>query len=158
MHQLGYEKYGIVTTDLGWFVGRWMVQDVRKSIIGHMTDFFMVPASDSDRARVASGEATSEEAAYITSSDNWFTSHWAYATTHGQKPLALSQALADSPVGFLGWSWDINYATSDGYAYSFEHLIRDALMLWIPGPYANIRAYLEVFKVCSALADSDTLC
>ena len=39
MQQLGYERYGIVTTDLGWFTGMWMVADVEDSIIGHWSDF-----------------------------------------------------------------------------------------------------------------------
>jgi pimeloyl-ACP methyl ester carboxylesterase len=39
MHALGYDKYGIVTTDLGWLVGMWMADIVPDSLIGHMTDF-----------------------------------------------------------------------------------------------------------------------
>lgn len=154
MHQLGYDKYGIITTDLGWFSGMWMVHDVEESIIGHFTDFFISPPRDEDRARLKNGKATAEEAAFIASNDAWFDSpHWTYATTHGQKPLALSQALADTPVGFLGWYWDINYATSDDYPYSNEELITDAMMLWIPGPYANIRAYSESFQVWTPLLE-----
>lgn len=147
MHQLGYEKYGIVTTDLGWFVGMWMVNEVEDNIIGHMTDFFLTPPTDSDRARIQSGQASSEETSYITALDNWFTSHWAYATAHGQKPLALGQALGDTPVGLLGWLWDVAHAVGDGYNFGYEQLITDTMMLWIPGPYANMRAYLEIFKV-----------
>ncbi|PTB34743.1 hypothetical protein M441DRAFT_154975 [Trichoderma asperellum CBS 433.97] len=146
MLQLGYEKYGIVTTDIGWFIGMWMVNEVKDSIIGHMTDFFIAPPTPGDRALQAKGEASTEESAYIASYDSWFESHWAYATVHAQKPLALSQALGDSPVGLLGWYWDVNNSTSDGFEYSFEQLITDAMMLWIPGPYANCRAYLEFFK------------
>lgn len=37
--------------------------------------------------------------------------------------MTLSLALADSPVGLLGWYWDVNHATSDGYAYSYDQLI-----------------------------------
>ena len=147
MHQLGYDKYGIVTTDLGWFTGMWMAQDVRDSIIGHMTDFFMAEPNADDLSRLQAGTASEDEVNYAASTKAWFDSHWAYATTHGQKPLALGAALADSPVGFLGWYWDVNQATSDGYEYSPEQLVTDAMMLYIPGPYANMRAYHEVFKV-----------
>jgi pimeloyl-ACP methyl ester carboxylesterase len=149
MHQLGYEKYGIVTTDLGWFTGMWMVQDVRESIIGHMTDFFMADPNADDLVRLQAGVASRDEVNYVASTKAWFDSHWSYATTHGQKPLALGAALADSPVGFLGWYWDVNHATSDGYKYSPGQLITDAMMLYIPGPYANMRAYHEIFKVSS---------
>ena len=154
MHQLGYDKYGIVTTDLGWFTGMWMVHDVRHSIIGHMTDFFLAEPNADDLARLQAGTASKDEVDYVASTKAWFDSHWAYATTHGQKPLALGAALADSPVGLLGWYWDVNHATSDGYEYSPEQLITDAMMLYIPGPYANMRAYHEVFNVSAMSLDA----
>ncbi|KXH66393.1 hypothetical protein CSAL01_10008 [Colletotrichum salicis] len=50
MHQLGYEKYGIATTNLGWVTGRWMTIDVRDSILGHMCDFFLAEATTEDQA------------------------------------------------------------------------------------------------------------
>ncbi|KAI9151305.1 putative epoxide hydrolase [Paramyrothecium foliicola] len=146
MKQLGYDKYGIATTDLGWTVGMWMAQDVQESIIGHMCDFFMVPPGDEDKARMQKGSLTSEESKYMSSMGAWFASHSAYSAAHSQKPAALSLALADSPVGLLGWCWDLSRSVSDGYAHSEEGLITDTMMLWIPGPYANIRAYYEFYK------------
>lgn len=147
MQQLGYEKYGIVTTDLGWLVGMWMTSEFESSILGHMSDFFLGQATPDDIERLQAGKATEEEAKYMAAGKAWFESHWAYATTHSQKPLALSLALGDSPVGFVGWYMDVNHATSDGYQYSNDELITDAMMLWIPGVYAGIRAYMEFFKV-----------
>ncbi|KAG7053015.1 epoxide hydrolase [Colletotrichum scovillei] len=142
MHQLGYEKYGIVTTDLGWVTGMWMTIDVRDSILGQMCDFFIAEPTTEDRARLEQNQTTGEETLYMKSIDKWFSSHWAYSVVHSQKPLTISQALADSPVGLLGWFWDVNYATSNGYPYTEEELITDAMMMYIPGPYAGIRAYL----------------
>ncbi|KAF4783274.1 hypothetical protein HER10_EVM0008105 [Colletotrichum scovillei] len=147
MHQLGYEKYGIVTTDLGWVTGMWMTIDVRDSILGQMCDFFIAEPTTEDRARLEQNQTTGEETLYMKSIDKWFSSHWAYSVVHSQKPLTISQALADSPVGLLGWFWDVNYATSNGYPYTEEELITDAMMMYIPGPYAGIRAYLG-FQVC----------
>lgn len=146
MHQLGYARYGLVTTDLGWFTGMWMVHDVANSITAHFTDFFLAPPSPEDQARQQSGETTAEESAHMAAVGAWFKDHWGYATIHAQKPLAMSLALTDSPVGFLGWFMDLNHGTSDGYSYTFDELITDAMILWIPGPYANIRAYHEFFK------------
>jgi hypothetical protein len=147
MKQLGYAKYGLVTTDLGWFIGMWMVGVCESSIIGHMSDFYVSPPKEDDRVGIRESKATNGEVAYVSAYDSWYASHWGYAVIHGQKPLALAQALADSPVGFLAWYWDVNYATSGGYKYSYEQLITDAMMLWIPGPFANIRLYLEMMKV-----------
>lgn len=147
MKQLGYDKYGIATTDLGWTVGMWMVHDVQDSIIGHMCDFFMVPPNEDDQARMQAGTLTTEESEYMSGMNTWFSSHSAYSTAHSQKPLALSIALGDSPIGLLGWCWDLIHTVSDGYPYSEKELITDTMMLWIPGPYSNIRSYLEFYKV-----------
>lgn len=147
MKQLGYETYGVVSTDLGWVVGMWMVHDVHGGIIGHFCDFWQGRPDESDLTRYKKNETTPEENAVIEAGKVWSSLHSVYSMVHGQKPQALAIALSDSPVGLLGWYWDVNYATSDGYAYSFEELITDTLMLWIPGVYNNIRAYREIFKV-----------
>ncbi|VUC35474.1 unnamed protein product [Clonostachys rosea] len=145
MLQLGYTRYGLVTTDLGWFAGMWMMSEVEENIIGHFTDFVLVTPSNSDMERIENGTATEEEVANAEAGSIWSSKHAAYSTTHAQKPLALAHAIADSPVGLLAWYWDVNYATSDGYLYSKEELVTDAMMLWVPGPYANMRFYLEFF-------------
>ncbi|KAM0244329.1 hypothetical protein ACHAP5_006345 [Fusarium lateritium] len=146
MKQLGYSRYGIVSTDLGWQVAMWLVRDSPSSVIGHITDFFAVQATPDDLNRMAQNQTTKDEEAYITSNNIWYSAHSAYSTVQSQKPLALSFAFTDSPVGFLGWMWDLIHAVSDGYNYSYEELITDAMMLFIPGPYSNIRAYLEAYK------------
>ncbi|KAF4957437.1 hypothetical protein FSARC_11312 [Fusarium sarcochroum] len=146
MKQLGYSKYGIVSTDLGWQVAMWMTGDAQASIIGHFTDFFPVESTDDDLTRLAQNRTSPEETVYMRALDGWFSSHSAYSAIHGQKPLALSLALTDSPVGFLGWVWDLIYAISDGHEYTYDELITNALMLLIPGPYSNIRTYLEYNK------------
>jgi pimeloyl-ACP methyl ester carboxylesterase len=53
MQQLGYTQYGIQTTDLGWFVGMWMVQDHTASLIGHGTDFWFQPPNATKQAEYA---------------------------------------------------------------------------------------------------------
>ncbi|KAJ5083107.1 hypothetical protein N7532_012150 [Penicillium argentinense] len=144
MKQLGYEKYGIVTTDLGWLIGMWMVEDVHDSIVGHFTDFFLVPASESDLARQARGETTEEENNFMATAAEWFTKHASYATVMNQKPSAISFAFTDSPVGFAGWLWDLKYGSSDGYLYEHEELITDTMLQWIQPPYHAIRAYSDM--------------
>jgi hypothetical protein len=75
MQQLGYGRYGIVMTDLGWFTRMWMVSDAEDSIIGHISDFFIEPPVDTDRTRIAEGSGRPDESAYMMSFDNWFTSY-----------------------------------------------------------------------------------
>ncbi|KAF5664979.1 epoxide hydrolase [Fusarium heterosporum] len=146
MKQLGYSKYGVASTDLGWQIAMWMVRDVESSIIGHITDFFAVSPTDDDLSRFAQNKSTKEEKAYISASNDWYTSHSAYSTINAQKPLTLSYGLGDSPVGLLAYIWDLMHMISDGYKYSYEELITDAFMLYMPGPYSNIRSYLEAYK------------
>ncbi|KAG4276043.1 hypothetical protein FPRO04_14299 [Fusarium proliferatum] len=79
MKQLGYSKYGIVSTDLGWVIAMSMVEDVPSSVIGHMTDFFLAIPNSDDLARKAQNETTEEENVYLEASNEWFASHFAYS-------------------------------------------------------------------------------
>jgi pimeloyl-ACP methyl ester carboxylesterase len=147
MYTLGYEKYGVVSTDLGWWVGLWMADVVPESLIGHFTDFWLQQPSDDDLQRFAANKTTPEETEYIKSIQAWFAGHSGYSEIHSQNPLAVGQAMTDSPVGYAGWIWHLINAVSDGYEYSISHLIDRTLMLWIPGAWGNIRAYREFFSV-----------
>ncbi|KFA48148.1 hypothetical protein S40293_10223 [Stachybotrys chartarum IBT 40293] len=145
MKQLGYNTYGLVITDLGYFIGSWMAIDVANSVIGLFTDFVLIFPTDTDRKRQQNNQTTPEEDAYILAIDSFTDTHSAYSIVQGQKPLALSYAMADSPVGFAAWLWDLKYAGSDGYDYSYQEIITDSFLLWIQEPYTSMRAYIEFF-------------
>lgn len=148
MHQLGYKKYGIASTDIGWDVACGMAQDFESNIIGHFTDFFLASPNATDLLRFENNETSSEENTYLLGLDAWEASHAAYATVQAQKPLALALALSDSPVGFAGWIWDLQYVTSYHPTTKEQH-ITNTMMLWIQGTYGNLRAYLEIFAKVS---------
>lgn len=143
MQELGYENYGLYSTDLGWFTGMWMAADAGDNIVGHMSDFFVVSPTPSDLDRDARNETTSVESKYIASFQAWFNGHAGYSVIQSQAPLTIAQALSDTPVGFAGWIWHLMHTVSDGYQYSFDELITSTLMLWIQGTYGNLRAYKE---------------
>ncbi|TVY39520.1 putative epoxide hydrolase [Lachnellula subtilissima] len=147
MHKLGYPKYGVVSTDLGWWVGMWMADAVSSSLIGHFSDFHIAQPNVTDLARQAQNQTTAEENAYIISIQAWFSSHSAYDTIQTQNPLAIGQAMSDTPVGFAGWIWVLMYAISDGYAYSFDEIITSTMMVWIQGTWGNLRTYREFMVV-----------
>lgn len=153
MSTLGYPKYGIVTTDLGWELGMWMVSDVGENIIGHMADFFIPQPSQSDFGRLQSNLTTPQETEYLQSLQAYMNNHAAYATIQAQAPLTLAQALADTPVGYAGWIWHLMNAVSDGYAYTMDEVITSTMMLWLQGPYGNLRTYKEFYKVRSILSE-----
>ncbi|KAH8886094.1 alpha/beta-hydrolase [Thozetella sp. PMI_491] len=145
MRQLGYENYGLVTTDLGFPVGMWMMVDSTERIIGHFTDFYFIDPTEDDLARYTLGQTTQEETDYIAAAQDFQTNHFSYASVQGQKPLALSLAMADSPVGYAGWLWDLIHAASDGYNYTLDEIITDTMLLWIQAPYGSMRLYTETF-------------
>lgn len=147
MQQLGYGKYGIVSTDIGWLVALSMVEHVSENIIGHFTDFFFAMPTPSDFARQSSNETTREENEYLAGLNEFTTRHFAYATVQNQKPGLLAAILADSPVGMAAWLWDLKQGSSDGHARTYEQIVTDAMMTWIQDPYGSIRTYSLINEV-----------
>ncbi|KAI0515080.1 alpha/beta-hydrolase [Xylaria bambusicola] len=155
MHQLmillGYDKYGIVGTDLGWTVGHTLAHQVPDSVIGFFSDFWLILPNATDLERRAQNQTTEEETLYIDSAQDFITNHANHLALHSQSPLAIGQAVADTPVGFAGWVWHIVHWFNDGYEYALDELITNTLLLWIPGPFGNIRAYRELIPSLSNL-------
>jgi pimeloyl-ACP methyl ester carboxylesterase len=145
MQTLGYSKYGVVSTDLGWFVGLWMGDAVPDSLVGHFTDFWLQEPTAEDLQRQAANKTSTEENEYITSIQAFFEGHSGYLEVHRQNPLKIGQAMADTPVGFAGWIWHLTNAGVDGYQYTLKQIIDRTMALWIPGPWNGIRAYRECF-------------
>ncbi|KAM6506876.1 hypothetical protein FALCPG4_018697 [Fusarium falciforme] len=135
--QLGYGKYVVASTDLGWTVGMWMAVDVRESLIGHYT----LQSTADDVARFSQGLTTPEENDYIAGANEWAARHFGYATIQTQKPQMVSVALSDSPIGLASWMWDLKYASSDDYEITFDEVITDTMLMWIQEPVGAIRGY-----------------
>ncbi|KAK6837576.1 hypothetical protein RU639_001409 [Aspergillus parasiticus] len=153
MKELGYGTYGVVGTDIGYFVSSWMMSDVPDSIIGHFLDFMLLPPTQDDIDRYSGNQTTPEENAYLGSFTAFESDHFAYSAVQAQKPLALSLSMGDSPVGFAGWLWDLKYAGSDGYQYTMDELITEAFTLWVQAPYGAMRSYLETLSPQSGGVD-----
>lgn len=49
-------------------------------------------------------------------------------------PQLVFLGFTDSPIGFAGWLWDLEYASSDAYPYRYEGIITDTMMTWIQPP------------------------
>lgn len=151
MAQLGYDRYGVVSTDLGWLVGMQMASEVPEGrITGHFSDFFISLPNDTDIARAQNGLTTEEENKYMASAQTWYDQHTGYQQVHIQQPLAIAQALGDSPVGFAGWVWHLLASAGDAYPYTLDDLINSAMLLFTQGPYNNIRYYRESFGVSTS--------
>ncbi|KAI0405455.1 alpha/beta-hydrolase [Xylaria palmicola] len=148
MSRLGYERYGIVCTDLGWTVCLTMADLLPAGrLVGVFSDFWLVQPNATDLARRAENKTSDEETKYIDSIQDLNDNHFSYADAHAQTPLALGQALSDTPVGFAGWVWHIVYWASDGYEYGFDELVTTTLLVWIQGTWGNLRAYKTTFAL-----------
>ncbi|UPL04050.1 hypothetical protein LCI18_014984 [Fusarium solani-melongenae] len=155
MHKLGYDTYGIATTDLGFIVGMWMVQGFRDNIIGHFTDYYFVPLDEADLARQARGETTEEENTYIETFNEWFSKHALYISANTQKPQLISTALTDSPVSWSAWLWDLKHACSDGYPYTNDEIITETMTSWIQSPYGGTRGYQQILAAGTVFPKTD---
>jgi pimeloyl-ACP methyl ester carboxylesterase len=144
MAQLGYDRYVLYSTDLGAAIAMPYIVDHAPRIINHITDFYIVNPTAADMARLAANQTTPEETTYMSSMNAFFTAHSAYATIHSTLPLSLAYALNDSPIGFLAWRYQLARTVSD-VDFSFDELITDTLLLYLPGVYGNIRSYKEMF-------------
>lgn len=147
MTQLGYAKFGIQSTDLGWFVGMWMAQDHVPSLIGHGTDFWAQGPNASTTARYEANLTSAEENVYIEGGHAFQKKHAGYLGISNSRTLQLAFALGDSPLGFLAWMLQLVVINSDGFAYGMEEIVTRALTLWVPGVYGNVRSYKEIFYV-----------
>jgi pimeloyl-ACP methyl ester carboxylesterase len=154
MQQLGYKEYAVYSTDLGFIVALAMLADYESRILNHVTDFYFVLPNNTDLERYAANQTTPEETKYITAANAFFTGHSAYAEIHSTLPLSIADALNDSPVGFLAWMYQLVYTVSDKPSTA-HHLITEALLLFLPGVYGNIRSYKELYPSFTLLANGE---
>ena len=148
MQRLGYSRYAIYTTDLGTFIGLWMLSDSSERVVSHLTDFYFVAPNATDMQRYETNQTTAEENAFIESDQSLKANNSGYLVVQSTRPLSVALAMTDSPVGFVGWMWQLMHTFSDGYPYTAEELITNAMLLYIQGTYGNIRAYKTFFSVC----------
>ncbi|KAI1269943.1 alpha/beta-hydrolase [Xylariaceae sp. FL1019] len=149
MISLGYDKYGIACTDVGWFVGLFMGSRSSDNVIGLFSDFWLISPNATDLERRANNQTTEEETLYLDAIEDFENNHFSYATAHEQTPLAIAQAMTDTPVGFAGWVWHLVIWANDGYQYTFDELITNTLALWIQGTYGNVYSYKEALPYAS---------
>ncbi|PVH91754.1 alpha/beta-hydrolase [Periconia macrospinosa] len=148
MRQLGYDEYAVYSTDLGYVIAQSMVVEYETKIINHITDFYLVIPSETDTARYNANQTTFEETAYISSMNAFFADHAGYSAIHSTLPLSIAYALNDSPLGFLAWMYQLFFTVNDSLSQPTpSDIITQALLLYIPGVYGNIRSYVELYSL-----------
>ncbi|CAI6339230.1 unnamed protein product [Periconia digitata] len=148
METLGYSEFGLYSTDLGVPIAQDMVVSYEPKILNHISDMLLQFPNDTDTARYAAGQTTPEETTYLISALDFFTNHTAYSALDSSLPLSLSYALNDSPLGFFAWMYQLFFTVNDNsFAHTPSEIITQALLLYIPGVYGNLRSYKELYNV-----------
>ncbi len=136
MHRLGYDRYGAVGNDGGSMVSPEIGRLDTEHVIGvHVTQIFSFPSGDP--AEFA-GLSDADQAA-LKHLEWFYANKFSFNALHSQQPHTLAFALADSPVGLLGWN-----AQLFGESLDDEFVIANIALYWLTrtGP-SSIRFYYE---------------
>ncbi len=136
MRRLGYDRYGAVGNDAGSMISPELGRIDAEHVIGvHVTQLFSFPSGDPAEFAGLS-EADQAALAHL----KWFyDTMFSFNTLHSQQPQTLAFALADSPVGLLGWN-----AQLFGESLDRDFILANVALYWLTGTSASsIRFYYE---------------
>jgi epoxide hydrolase len=135
MERLGYDRYGAVGNDAGSFIAPELGRIAPDRVAGvHVTQIFSFPSGDP-----AEFEGLSAADYAALEHLQWFQDNLgAFNQLQSQQPQTLAHALADSPVGLLGW----NSVLFDGPDADF--VLTNVMIYWLTGTSASsMRFYYE---------------
>lgn len=145
---LGYESYGIRSSDLGAGIAAQMTIRYPDAILGSHT------GGTSPLLWFVPDDLTEEEQAFVETAQAWDQAEMAYFKQQATKPLTLAAALNDSPAGMLSWIIEKFHRWSDiegpdgvrdlANRFTPDELLTNATIYWVTesiGP--SITLYLE---------------
>lgn len=136
MARLGYERYGAIGNDGGSMVSPELGRIAPEQVIGvHVTQLFSFPSGDP-----AEFEGLSEADMAALQHLQWFHENkMSFNTLHSQQPQTLAYALADSPIGLLGWN-----AQLFGESLNAQFIVANVALYWLTGTAgSSLRFYYE---------------
>jgi pimeloyl-ACP methyl ester carboxylesterase len=136
MRRLGYERYGAVGNDGGSMISPEVARVDAEHVAGvHVTQIFSFPSGDP-----AEFEGMTEAELAAMEHLKWFHENLgAFGQLQGQQPQTLAHALADSPVGLIGWNGQLF-----GDAVSADFALTNIAIYWFTGTSASsARFYYE---------------
>ncbi|TQM30045.1 epoxide hydrolase family protein [Nocardia bhagyanarayanae] len=136
MSLLGYERFGAIGNDGGSFVSPEIGRLAPEQVIGvHVTQLYSFPSGDP-----AEFDGLSEQDMAALQHLQWFHENkMAFNALHSQQPQTLAFALADSPVGLLGWN-----AQLFGESLDAEFVVGNVAIYWLTGTAgSSLRFYYE---------------
>ena len=142
MHRLGYEHYGAAGNDAGSMISPEIGRlDPEHVIAVHVTQVFSFPSGDP-----ADFDGLSADDGAAMGKLQWFMDHKiSFNQLQSQQPQTLAHALADSPVGLLGWNTQLMTPDSMGDKQLDEDFIlTNVALYWLTNTGgSSIRFYYE---------------
>ncbi|MGW3545114.1 epoxide hydrolase family protein [Nocardia niigatensis] len=136
MERLGYARYGAIGNDAGSMISPEMGRIAPDRVLGvHVTQLFSFPSGDPAEM---DGLSAADQAGLAHL--KWFYDNkMAFNTLQSQQPQTLAFALADSPVGLLGWNSQLFPESADA-----DFVIGNVALYWLTGTAASsMRFYYE---------------
>ena len=136
MRRLGYDRYGAVGNDGGSMISPELGRIDGEHVVGvHVTQLFSFPTGDPAEFAGMSAEEQSAMAKL-----QWFYENkFSFNLLQSQQPQTLAYALADSPIGLLGWNSQLFDEGVDA-----DFVIANVALYWLTGTAGSaIRFYYE---------------
>jgi epoxide hydrolase len=142
MDRLGYQRYGAAGNDAGSMISPELGRvDPEHVIAVHVTQVFSFPSGDP-----AEFEGMSAEDGAALGKLQWFMENKiSFNQLHSQQPQTLAHALADSPVGLLGWNLQLMATDAMGdKALDDDFILANVALYWFTNTGgSSIRFYYE---------------
>jgi epoxide hydrolase len=142
MAQLGYNRYGAGGNDAGSLVSPELARIDENHVVGvHVAQIYSFPAGDP-----AEFEGMSADDMAALQKLQWFMdTKFSFNQLHSQQPQTLAHALADSPVGLLGWNLQLMAPDTMGDArLDADFILTNAAIYWFTNTGgSSIRLYYE---------------
>jgi len=135
MRRLGYERYGAAGNDWGSVISSEVGRLAPDSVVGvHVTQIFGPPQEEAELDPAVPAERAAIDG------QAWFHRNMdAYHHVQAQQPQSIAHALADSPVGLLGWHEVIYRGGLDA-----DYVLTNVMIHWLTGTVASaMRIYYE---------------
>lgn len=158
MFQLGYTRYGVQGGDFGAGISAVMAYRYPESVTGMHLNYipgFYEPVLSDDE------EFSAEETVYLKSEEDWYTREGGYSHQQRTRPLTLSYALNDSPVGLCAWIVEKMHCWADNTrntAFSKDELLSNVTLYWLTETiHSSVRLYNENSKVKLRVGSADKI-
>lgn len=128
---LGYDRYLAQGGDWGGYIASRLGFDHATHVKGVHSNSFMVRHAGAvlGSGQTGPGPVTEEESAFVQREQDVFLYEGGYSIIQGTRPLSLSYAMMDSPVGAAAWIIEKFYAWSDRRSRAFEAIFtKDRLL------------------------------